>query len=198
MHILIIASSKKTITDLYDLNSDVEFYYADDIESSLYDQKKIDLIFFDQQEQQEKIIKQAAQLNQQWLVFNLENNIHQSLQYLQAGASGIIYQLKNISKIKHIIQEIDQQQIYLEAELTQVLALRQIKQIITPFNLLSPREFDVFCLLAERYSIQMIADTLLISSKTAFNCQAQIRKKLNLKTQIEIIQFAKKNRLIGS
>lgn len=129
------------MADLDSLNSDIEFYYAADLETSLYKQQKIDLIFFDQQQQ---IIKQAAQLHQSWLVFNLENNIQQSLQYLQVGVSGIIYQLKNASKLRHVIHEIKQQNIYLEAELTQILALRQIKKIITPFNLLSSREFIVY------------------------------------------------------
>lgn len=200
MHILIISISKKTIADLEDLNTDMEIHYVTAIENSLYKQLRYDFVFFDQKEQQQEIIKQVSELQQQeqsqWLVFNLNNNIQQSLQYLQAGASGIVYQLENVRKLTNIIQVIYQQQIYLEAELTQALALRQIKKIITPFNLLSPREFGIFCLLAEQYPIQRIADTLLISSKTAFNCQAQIRKKLNLKNQQEITQFAKKHRLI--
>jgi len=203
MHILIISSSKKTIADLEGLNNiaDVEMHFVAEIESSCNKQLRFDFIFLDHKFEPEKIIKRIANLQQQraeqshWLVFNLENNIQQSLQYLQAGASGIVYQLATI-KLQQIIHTFSQQQIYLEPDLAQALALRQIKKIITPFNQLSPREFDIFCLLAEQYSIQTIADTLTVSSKTAFNCQAQIRKKLDLKNQQEITQFAKKHRLI--
>jgi len=204
MHILIISSSKKIIVDLDFLNNiaGVDIHYATEVENGCSKQLRFDLVFLDYKLEQEKIIKRMANLQQQlaeqsyWLVFNLENNIQQSLQYLQAGASGIVHQLENRRKLNNIIDVVYQHKIYLEPELTQILALRQIKKIITPFNLLSPREFDIFCLLAEQYSIQTIADTLLISSKTAFNCQAQIRKKLSLKNQQEIIQFAKKHRLI--
>jgi len=87
-------------------------------------------------------------------------------------------------------------QLYLEKDLIQILALRQIKKILQPFSQLTAREYDVFCLLAENYSIQTTASLLSISAKTAFNCQTKIRKKLTLKNQLEITQFAKKHGLI--
>jgi len=205
MHILIISSSKKTIAHLDGLNNiaGVEIHYVTEVENNGNKPLNFDLVFLDHKLEQEKIIKRIANLQQQlaeqshWLVFNLENNIQQSLQYLQAGASGIVYKLTS-SKLREIIQVLSQQPIYLEPELTQILALRQIKKIISPFNQLSAREFDVFCLLSENYSIQSIAEVLSITSKTIFNCQTQIRSKLNLKNQQEIALFAKKHRLIES
>lgn len=55
----------------------------------------------------------------------------------------------------------------------------------------------VFCLLAEDYSIQTIAEQLSVTTKTAFNCQAQVRKKLALKNQLQIFTLAKRHRLIN-
>jgi two-component system invasion response regulator UvrY len=159
-----------------------------------------DLIIFDTELGVENILQQYRLYSQQnksikWLVINL-NNIHQSLQYLQAGASGILATLYNRAKLEHCIQTIFEGQLYLEDDLIQILALRQIKKMLLPFSQLTAREFDVFCLLAEGCAIQMIAGFLSITSKTAFNCRAQIRKKLVVKDQQQLLNFAKKHRLI--
>jgi DNA-binding NarL/FixJ family response regulator len=67
---------------------------------------------------------------------------------------------------------------------------------LQPFAALSSREFDVFCLLAEGYRLQSIADRLNISRKTVSNCQSQIKLKLAVETRAAIAGVAKKHGLI--
>lgn len=160
----------------------------------------IDLYIFDVELGIKNIFQQIHLYRQQnshmkWLVINLFD-IYQSLQYIKAGASGILTSPCNEKKLQCSLHSINNDQLYLEEDLVQILALRQIKKILSPFNQLTSREFDVFCLLAENYAIQSIAEMLTISSKTAFNCQTQLRKKLGLKDLTQVIQFAQKNGLI--
>ena len=95
------------------------------------------------------------------------------------------------------VTELYYDQLYLETDLVQILAMRQINKTLLPFKQLTAREFDVFCLLAEDYSIQTIAQQLSITTKTAFNCQAQVRKKLNLRNQQHIVEQAKNYGLVN-
>lgn len=161
---------------------------------------EVDLIFFDAELGVENILQQyhlflQKNKSKKWLVINI-NNVHKSLQFIQSGASGILTSFCNKEKLQHCIQFVFEDNIYLEDDLIQALAFRQINKILVPFKQLTAREFDVFCLLAEECTIQMIAELLSITAKTAFNCQTQVRKKLALKNQQQLIQLAKKHRLV--
>lgn len=162
----------------------------------------LDLVFFDAALGMDAIAQQVQSYQQtntplKWLVINTTGitDIQQSLQYLLMGASGILTQLCE-KTLQDCFQSIAKGQLYLEADLIQILALRQIKKTLLPFSQLTAREYDVFCLLAEDYSIQAIAELLLISTKTAFNCQAQVRKKLALKNRQQLSKLAKKHGLV--
>jgi len=139
---------------------------------------------------------QSVTQHSKLIVLNLQNNIQRAMTYLRAGVSGVISARHSQEQMTGILQAIQAGQVFIEPDIAQALAMRQIKKILTPFNELGSREFDVFCLIAEDYSLHYIADQLEISSKTVSNCQTLIKKKLGLSTQAEIAQFAKKNRLI--
>lgn len=203
MHISFVSPSIENTACLESLQ-DTSIYKVATLEDVSIQQIKLDLIFFDAALGEEDIIQQIFLFQRQqknkpikWLVINLDNTIHQSLQYLQAGASGLLNNPCDKEKLQHCIQYISKDQFYLEEDLIQILALRQIKKILLPFSQLSPREYDVFCLLAEDYSIQTTAELLFITAKTAFNCQAQLRKKLSLKSQQQLLVFARKHGLVN-
>lgn len=202
MQISLVSSSIKSLPcfePLLDF-SDITVHESTMLEDLFKTHITLDFIFFDAELGAENIIQQInlySEKNPQikWLVIN-PSDIQQSLQYIQAGASGILANPNNKKKLQNCFQSMSRDQLYLEKDLIQILALRQIKKILQPFSQLTAREYDVFCLLAENYSIQTTASLLSISAKTAFNCQTKIRKKLTLKNQLEITQFAKKHGLI--
>lgn len=139
---------------------------------------------------------QAVSPHSKLIVLNVQNNIQQAMNYLRAGVAGVIGACHTQEQITGILHAILAGQIFIETDIAQALAMRQIKKMLAPFSELGSREFDVFCLIAEGYPLQYIADQLAVSTKTVSNCQTLIRKKLGLSTQAEIAQFAKKNRLI--
>lgn len=119
-----------------------------------------------------------------------------ALTYMQVGVTGLLRWFPDAAKLAEIIRTIVQGEYYLDQEIAQLLAMRQIKQQLEPFASLSSREFDVFCLLAEGCSLQTIAAQLGISSKTVSNCQTQIKLKLAIDSRDTLTKFANSHGLI--
>lgn len=120
----------------------------------------------------------------------------EALAYLQAGATGLLSSLPDASRLSEILRRVYHGDYFLDQDIAQVLAMRQIKKLLEPFTALSSREFDVFCLLAEEYGLQEIAEHLDISSKTVSNCQTQIKLKLGLDNREALKIHAKNHGLI--
>jgi len=201
MHILLVSSAIVGFpcARAFKQLSGITLHEALSLEGLPRAQAKGDLVFFDAALGEEEISQQIQRYQQKnkaikWLVINVAD-IQQSLQYLQLGASSILTQPSE-KTLQDCLRSISDEQLYLETDLIQILALRQIKKTLLPFKLLTAREFDVFAMLAEGYSIKSVAGLLSITPKTAFNCQAELRKKLAIKGQQEIITLAKKHGLI--
>jgi DNA-binding NarL/FixJ family response regulator len=63
-------------------------------------------------------------------------------------------------------------------------------------KLLSPREFDVFCLLANGYTARTAAEKLCLSYKTVCNHGTVIKEKIGAKTLAELTLLASRQGLI--
>jgi DNA-binding NarL/FixJ family response regulator len=199
MQISFVSSSIENLPRLENLQGN-SIHKVAKLDELLTKKIKLDLVFFDAKLGEENILQQIKLYQQEvasikWFIIHL-NNIQQALYYIKKGASGIITGFYDKEMLLQCILASNQDWYYLDESLVQILALRQIKKILIPFDQLTAREFDVFCLLAEDYSIQEIAGFLSIATKTVFNCQSQLRKKLALESQQQIRLFAKKNRLI--
>ena len=120
----------------------------------------------------------------------------EALTYLQAGATGLLSSTPDTNHLIEIIRRVGEGEYFLDQDIAQLLAMRQIKKLLDPFAALSSREFDVFCLLAEGFGLQDIARQLGISSKTVSNCQTQIKLKLGVDNQKAIKNHAKIHGLI--
>jgi DNA-binding NarL/FixJ family response regulator len=67
-----------------------------------------------------------------------------------------------------------------------------------PFEELSPREFEVFRLLAEGKSIADIARILSLSQKTIANYQSLVKQKLEADTSAQMVWIALQHGLLES
>ena len=63
-------------------------------------------------------------------------------------------------------------------------------------NKLSEREFQVLCLLASGYSLKQIACDLSVNIKTVSTYRARILEKFNVKTNVDLVHYAIKHKLI--
>jgi DNA-binding NarL/FixJ family response regulator len=121
----------------------------------------------------------------------IRHSCFKAVAYLQMGVTGLLDAMPASRQLLEIVRLIHQGEYYLDKEIAQLLAMRQIKKTLEPFVVLSSREFDIFCLLAEGCSLQTIAEQLGISSKTVSNCQTQIKLKMGIDNKQQFRQVAK-------
>lgn len=121
-----------------------------------------------------------------------------ALACMQLGVTGLLCSQPEPARLAEVIRLVIGGEYYLDNEVAQILAVRHIKKTLEPFTALSSREFDVFCLLAEGYGLQAIAEQLGISRKTVSNCQTLLKLKLAVENRNEMMDFAKIHGLIGS
>ncbi|TPQ25829.1 LuxR C-terminal-related transcriptional regulator [Methylomonas koyamae] len=120
-----------------------------------------------------------------------------ALAYLQAGVVGVADFGTDTQRLAEIAHRVQGGAYYLDPDIAQVLAIRHVKRLLEPFNALSSREFDVFCMLAEGFALQDIAEQLGISSKTVSNCQTSLKLKLGLDGRDTMKKFAESHGLIS-
>ena len=65
-----------------------------------------------------------------------------------------------------------------------------------PYHQLTDREREIFKLLAEGYTAQEIADTLLIGPKTVGGHKTSLMAKLDLHTRVELVKYALRKGII--
>ena len=75
-------------------------------------------------------------------------------------------------------------------------SLKEDRDTSDVIDKLTPRELEIFRLLAQGYDVDFIAGNLNMSYKTAANYQTVVRKKLKIKTSVELFKLAKKKKLI--
>ena len=126
----------------------------------------------------------------------VRHSCSQMVAYLQMGVTGLLEGLPSPDQLPGIVSLVHRGEYYLDKPIAQLLAMRQIKKTLEPFSVLSSREFDIFCLLAEGCSLKMIAHQLGISSKTVSNGQTQIKLKLGIANKQQLKQMAKNHGLM--
>lgn len=118
---------------------------------------------------------------------------------LQAGAVGYLTKECGVEEMQAAIRRVHAGERYLSAEIAQTLALNSLSdspQKKSPFESLSERELQVTLMISRGMSVQEIADSLCISSKTVNGYRYRLFAKLNIKNDVELIYMAMKYRLI--
>jgi two-component system invasion response regulator UvrY len=63
-------------------------------------------------------------------------------------------------------------------------------------EMLSPREFEILCLIASGVSIKEMAEQLCLSPATIATYRARLLEKMNLKTNVDLTRYALRNHLV--
>ena len=110
---------------------------------------------------------------------------------LNAGAKGYITKNSAPEILIEAIVTIMQGQSYIEQGLIKISnSIKSHSDYQAIIHQFSPREFDVFRMLAQGMSVHKIADELCLGYKTIANYATQIRKKLQVDTLIELAHIA--------
>lgn len=129
------------------------------------------------------------------LIFTMHENPDLAAQALRAGADGYITKSSPPESLIAAVREVAAGGRPLSDEVARALASHE-KQALPAHLELSPREFEIFLLLAEGASVEQIAARHWLSAKTVANYQTAIRQKTALSTSLEMYRYAESHGLL--
>lgn len=124
------------------------------------------------------------------LVFSMHVSPDFAMAALRAGALGYVTKSSPPDVLLRAIADVLKGQRALSPDITQALALARLAERRQPLEELTPREFDVLCMLVSPASVQEIAHRLHLSAKTVQNFHYQIKSKLGVSSDIELTRLA--------
>ncbi|MBI3529122.1 MAG: response regulator transcription factor [Betaproteobacteria bacterium] len=124
------------------------------------------------------------------LVFSMHQNPTFAIQATQAGAKGYVTKSSNPDTLIRAVYDIYRGRHALSPDIAQALALSKLGGEHEALAELTVREFEILRMLVEAQATDEIARALHISPKTVSNCHYQIKKKLGVATDIELVRLA--------
>lgn len=124
------------------------------------------------------------------LVFSVHDEAVVVDKALQSGASGFISKRSAPEVLLEAVRAVARGERYLSNDVRKVFERRSPDAERAIINELSPREFEVFRLLAQGRSAGECANLLNLSQKTVANYQALIKEKLGVGTSAALVHLA--------
>jgi two-component system invasion response regulator UvrY len=124
------------------------------------------------------------------LVFSMHLSPDFALAALRAGALGYITKSSPPDVLLRAIADVLVGRQVLSPDIAQALALARLPGQRRPLEDLTPREFDVLCMLVSPAGVHEIAQRLHLSIKTIHNLHYQIKTKLGVNSDIELTRLA--------
>ncbi len=118
---------------------------------------------------------------------------------IRAGASGYILKRAAEAELRNAIDAVAHGDLYIHPSMVRALIADA-----TPAPLgrkvdaegLSPREMDILRLIVQGYTNHQMADTLNISVRTVESHRANLMSKLNVRSRVELVRYARTRGLI--
>lgn len=131
------------------------------------------------------------------LILSVAREDEFALRALRAGASGYLEKRTAPEQLITAIQRLAQGKKYLSTELAERLVLDGDQQAADrPHDRLSPREFEIFLMIAGGKGASTIAADLRLSVKTVNNHRARALRKMAMNSNAELIRYAIQHQLI--
>ena len=120
-----------------------------------------------------------------------------ALRILKAGASGYLTKVSADNDLIQAIRKVQRGGKYISPSLAEKIAFAldgdTQKQ---PHEILSDREYQVFCLIGTGRTVSQIADELALSVKTVSTYRSRILEKMHMDNNAELIHYAVQNNLV--
>lgn len=124
------------------------------------------------------------------LIFSMYSQAAFSQPALEAGALGIITKDSDPDELIEAVAQVAAGRRYLSRSIAQTLAFSKLSAKHGIFETLSPREFEICRLMLAGLRLEEIAQQLKLSPKTIANRLSQIRRKLDVGSDIELVRLA--------
>ena len=165
------ADAGQTLTAIAELKPDMAI-----VDLSMKDTRELDLV--------QNIRTQFKELLV--LVFSVRNEALYAERAIRAGAKGYIMKQEVGNKIKQAIRTVLAGQVYISRRLVR----RSSKTRPRPIDTLSERQLELLRIIGEGLPINKIAEQLGLSAKTVEGYIARTKKKLEINTANELLQYA--------
>ncbi|MGR8936029.1 MAG: response regulator [Gammaproteobacteria bacterium] len=134
------------------------------------------------------------------LVFSIHKELVYVNRAIKAGAKGYIGKNSAPETLVAAVHQIAVGRTYLDPDIAQQLAISSVRgeNNVGALASLTPREFDVFCLLAKGYTPRRAADELHLSHKTVCNYSTAVKAKLEVESVAELTMLATLSGIIGN
>lgn len=131
------------------------------------------------------------------LVFSMNANEIMIRHAIEAGAKGYLDKKSGKQQMLEAVRQVACGKIFIDAEhMTQVVMKKLLVSNEDPLSALSPREFQVFKMLAEGHSISRIASIISISPKTVGGHHTSILRKLAIHNDSELTRLAIRHNIV--
>ena len=131
------------------------------------------------------------------LVLTMHRDEQYALRALRAGASGYLTKETAPDQLISAIRTVSAGRRYISPELAETLAIIFVGDISKArHEILSDREYEIFCMIASGKSPSQIAIELSLSVKTVSTHRARLLEKMQMKNNSELTRYAIQNRLV--
>ncbi len=113
-----------------------------------------------------------------------------AMRALDAGAIGFLTEHCSGADIAEAAHRATEGKPFLTQQLLQEVALRRVAASRDPVLSLSPREYEIFRMLASGRTVNEVALALRLSPRSVANYQTQIKRKLGVGTSAELVHLA--------
>jgi DNA-binding NarL/FixJ family response regulator len=129
------------------------------------------------------------------LVLSMYNEPQIAQTAIKAGANGYITKDQDTNAIIGAIRRVASGGRFLAPQLAEQLAFLATRGVLGSHASLSEREFQILRMIARGLSINDIADTLTISSKTVSTHKSRLMEKMGFSSTADLVRYAVEHRL---
>ena len=125
------------------------------------------------------------------LVLSVHPESQYAVRVMKSGASGYLTKTSAPEEMVAALRRIATGHKYVSESLGELLANDLEHAVEGPLHsILSDREYEVLCLIAAGYSVQQIADQLVLSVKTVSTYRARLLQKMGMTSGAELTRYA--------
>ncbi len=132
------------------------------------------------------------------LIFTMHASATYAQQAFRAGARGYVTKSSPPEILVTAIRDVFAGRPALCAEINQVIATSRLCDEASAVDELSPREFEVLRMILDAKSTDEIASAFNLSPKTVANYHYEIKSKLRVRSDIELVYFCMRQGLVAS
>jgi two-component system, NarL family, invasion response regulator UvrY len=130
------------------------------------------------------------------LVFSMHEDPALAERAVQLGARGYVTKSSTPETLAVAVSDVVAGKLAFSPDITQALALLRVTgEAGSPLRALTPREFEIFRLLAAGNSVETIASLVSLSSKTVSNYYSLIKRKLGIASDAELVLLAQRQQI---